>query len=116
MEDSDAPSKSIIGDTVRVYLRNSTNPFAIVDSPKGYLNASGISSFIFNNASNGVNYYLHIKHRNALETWSKTTQVFSSNHLSYNFTTASTKAYGDNMKQQGSKWVFFGGDVNHDGI
>lgn len=104
------------GDTVRVYLRNQSNPFAIVDSAKGYLNASGIGSFIFNNASNGVNYYLHIKHRNAVETWSKTPQSFSSNHLNYNFTTAANKSYGDNLKLQGSKWVVFEGDQNQDGI
>lgn len=108
-------SNVMIGDTVRVYLRNMTNPYAIVDSAKGYLNASGIGSFIFNNAVNGTNYYLHIKHRSAIETWSKTPQSFSSNHLNYNFTTGANKAFGDNLKASGSKWVVYGGDPNQDG-
>ncbi len=111
----DSGANAMIDDTVRIYLRNSTNPFAKVDSAKAKINSSGIGSFVFNNASNGVNYYLQIKHRNALETWSKTPQQFSSNHMVYDFTTASTKAYGDNMKQAGSKWVVFGGDPNADG-
>ncbi|MDZ4712034.1 MAG: CARDB domain-containing protein [bacterium] len=111
----DAGTNVMVGDTVRVYLRNQTNPFAIVDSSKGYLNASGIGSFIFNNAVNGTNYYLHIKHRNGIETWSKTVQSFSSNHLAYNFTTAADKSFGDNLKLAGSKWVMFGGDQNQDG-
>lgn len=106
---------SMIRDTVRVYLRNATNPFAIVDSSKDLLSPAGLASFIFNNAANGVNYYLQIKHRNALETWSKTTVSFTSNHLNYNFTTNANKAFGDNMVLSGSKYVIYEGDVNHDG-
>ncbi|MEO8210981.1 MAG: CARDB domain-containing protein, partial [bacterium] len=105
----------MIRDTVRVYLRNSTNPYAIVDSSKDLLSPSGQASFIFNNAVNGVNYYLQIKHRNALETWSKTPVSFSSNHLNYDFTNSNTKAFGNNMILSGSKYVIYGGDVNQDG-
>ncbi|MFZ4591941.1 MAG: hypothetical protein ACOYN6_13145, partial [Ignavibacteria bacterium] len=35
--------------------------------------------------------------------------------LSYDFTTAMTQAFGDNMKQVGTVWVLFGGDANTDG-
>lgn len=109
-------TNSMIGDTVRVYLRNATNPYAIVDSAKDLLNSAGQASFVFNNAANVVNYYLHIKHRSALETWSKTTQTFVGNHMVYNFSTDSAKAYGNNMKKAGTRWVIFGGDVKQDGF
>ena len=109
-------SNTMISDTMRVYLRSSVNPFPKVDSAKAYLNAAGQGSFIFNNISNGTPYYIQLKHRSGLETWSKTTQSFSSNHLTYNFTSDSAKSFGNNMKKQGSKWVVYGGDVNQDGF
>ncbi|MFZ1321863.1 MAG: hypothetical protein WAT71_09935 [Ignavibacteria bacterium] len=106
----------MIGDTVKVFLRNSASPYAKVDSAKGFLNSSGIGSLLFSNASNGVNYYIHMKHRNGLETWSNTTVMFTANHVAYNFTTNANKAFGNNMILKGSKWTFYSGDVNQDGV
>jgi hypothetical protein len=106
----------MVSDTMRVYLRSSVNPFPKIDSAKAYLNAAGQGSFVFNNASNGTPYYIQLKHRSGLETWSKTTQTFSSNHLAYNFTSDSAKSFGNNLKKQGSKWLVYGGDVNQDGF
>lgn len=112
----DQNSNQMVRDTVRVYLRNTTNPYAIIDSAKGYLTSSGTQSFLFNNAVNGTNYYIQIKHRSALETWSKTGAMFTSNYMAYNFTTDSAKAFGNNMTKRGSRWVLYGGDVNRDGF
>ena len=109
-------TNSMVSDTMRVYLRSSVNPYPKIDSAKAFLNAAGQGSFVFNNASNGTPYYIQLKHRSGLETWSKTTQSFSSNHLAYNFTSDSAKSYSNNLKKQGSKWVVFGGDVNQDGF
>jgi hypothetical protein len=62
-------------------------------------------------------YFIVIKHRNSLETWSATAISFSgSGPLTYDFTTDASVAYGNNMKQVGSAWVIFGGDVSQDGI
>ena len=108
-------TNTMVSDTMRVFLRNSTSPYAIVDSAKAKLSASGQATFSFNNASNGTPYYLQLKHRNGLETWSKTTQSFSSNSLTYNFTTDSAKAFGNNMLKQGASWVVYTGDVNQSG-
>ena len=109
----------MIPDTVRVYLRNSSSPYAIVDSAKAYLNNTGAGTYSFSNASNGVNYYIQLKHRNSIETWSNTTPSFLSNTLTYNFTSAITQAFGNNMQQIDNTPVNFGiysGDVNQDGI
>ncbi|MEZ4692403.1 MAG: hypothetical protein R3A12_20470, partial [Ignavibacteria bacterium] len=56
----------MVSDTMRVFLRNSSSPFAIADSAKSYLSPSGQGSFTFNNASNGTPYYIQLKHRNGL--------------------------------------------------
>ncbi len=92
-------SNSMISDTARVYLKNNLSPYNTIDSAKGILNSSGIGSFLFSNAVNGVNYYLAVKHRNSIETWSKTTVVFSGGSSTYDFSNDANKAYGDNQKQ-----------------
>ena len=114
----DAGTNSMIRDTVRIYLRNSSSPFAIVDSAKAYLSSTGAGTFSFQNASNGVNYYLHLKHRNSIETWSKTTQTFTGNSMTYDFTTVNTQAFGNNLIQVDAspvRFAIFGGDVDQDG-
>ncbi len=103
-------------DTVTVELRNTSAPYSLVDQSKIFLNSSGQGSGKFYNAVNGVPYYIVLKHRNALETWSASAQTFTANSLAYDFTTSSTKAYGNNLKLIGSKWCIYGGDVNQDGF
>ncbi|HEY5123601.1 MAG TPA: dockerin type I domain-containing protein [Ignavibacteria bacterium] len=102
-------------DTCKIYLANSTTPFAFVDSATVVLSTSGTAAPVFIKAVNGI-YYIVVKHRNHLETWSKLAQSFVTNvAVNYDFTTAATQAFGDNMKQVGSVWVLYGGDANQDG-
>lgn len=108
-------SNTMISDTVIIYLRNAVSPFPKVDSAKSVLTSSGMGSFIFFNIINGANYYIAIRHRNSIETWSSSGVAFSSGTLSYDFTTASNKAYGNNMILKGTKWCIYNGDVNQDG-
>ncbi|MBK8550220.1 MAG: hypothetical protein IPL53_03845 [Ignavibacteria bacterium] len=112
----DPNSNTMNTDTMRVYLRSSVNPYPKIDSAKAFLNTAGQASFMFNNASNGTGYYIQLKHRNGLETWSSTPQSFSSNSMTYDFTDNSNKAYGDNMSLSGDEWVIFTGDVNQNGF
>lgn len=105
----------LIRDTVRVYLRNTTAPYAIVDQAKGYLDQFGKADFSFNTAANSTPYYVVVQHRNSIETWSAGGNSFVSNSLTYDFTTASSKAYGSNMQLVGAKWTIFSGDENQDG-
>ena len=115
----DSGTDAMITDTVRVKIRNSSSPYAIVDSAKGILSTSGTVALSFNNISNGVNYYIQLKHRNTIETWSSIAKPFISSLLNYNFTDSTTKAYGSNQIQIDAAPLRFGiysGDVNQDGI
>jgi len=103
-------------DTITVDLRNAAAPFSLIDQAKIYLNSNGQGSGKFYNAQNGVPYYIAIKHRNAVETWSALPQTFTASALTYDFTTGSSKAYGNNLKLIGTKWCINGGDVNQDGF
>ncbi|MBT8380857.1 MAG: hypothetical protein KJO59_00715, partial [Ignavibacteria bacterium] len=106
----------MIPDTVTVEIRNTSIPFSLVDQAKIFLNTSGQGSGKFYNAVNGIPYYVILKHRNAIETWSASPQTFVANTLTYDFTTGSDKAYGNNLKIVGMKWCIYGGDVNQDGF
>jgi len=58
-------------DTFKVYLRNVNSPYNLRDSAKGVISPFTFSGqFYFHNAPTG-NYHLVIKHRNSIETWSK---------------------------------------------
>lgn len=104
-----------VSDTTKIYLASATTPYALVDSQTVVLTTSGTSSPTFTRVSSG-NYYIVVKHRNHLETWSRLPQAFvAGTPLNYNFTTDSAKAYGYNMKKVGSAWVLYGGDPNADG-
>ena len=115
-----ASTNLLVRDTARVYLRNSSSPYGIVDSGKVYLSTSGSGTISFNNAVNGTVYYLQLKHRNSMETWSKSPgQSFVSSALSYDFTSAAAQAFGSNMLQVDAspvEFAIYGGDINADGI
>ena len=109
-------SNTMVQDTVDVLLKNTVTPYSTIDQSKVKLNTSGNGLVKFRQAANSTNYYLVFKHRNSIETWSKLGQQFTNSEMTYDFTTASTKAFGDNMKLKGSKWTIFSGDVNQDGL
>ncbi len=104
-----------VADTAKFYFRSNSAPFNIMDSSKVYLNTSGnIVAGISN--TNGGNYYIQFKHRNALETWSFIPVSFSSSVTpNINFTTFQSGAYGSNQKLKSGRWCFYSGDVNQQG-
>ena len=109
-------SNTMVNDTVRVYMRKNIPPYSIVDSSRKYLNNNGRASFVFNKLALGAGYYIQVKHRNSVETWSKSSIMFDNFYKAYDFTTDSAKAYGDNMTKEGVRWTLYSGDVNQDGI
>lgn len=112
-------SNSLNSDIVKIYLRNTSSPFSIVDTSVSTLDSVGTGTFYFSNISNGTNYYIIIKHRNSIETWSNSGNSFASDTLIYDFTTAANKAFGNNMKQVDTspvRFAIYSGDVNQDGV
>jgi hypothetical protein len=107
--------KRTISDTVEILLRDIASPYNVVDSSKGVLSHIGKGVFSFSNAVNGTPYYIVVRHRNSLETWSAGGVAFSSNALAYDFTSAANKAYGDNLILNGGKYCIYSGDCNKDG-
>jgi hypothetical protein len=107
-------------DTVSAYLRNVNSPYAMIDSSKADLDSVSLRGvFKFYNLASGT-YYIEVKHRNSIETWSRSgsePMVFGgiSNYI---FTELQSRAYGNNQSQIDTSPLRFGiysGDVNQDG-
>ncbi len=107
-------------DTVNVYVRSNTSPFAIIDSAKTNITSDGDGIFTFANADNGTPYFIEVRHRNSIETWSKTPQQFTASSLTYNLSQSETTAYGDNLAEvkpaPDAIYAIYGGDENQNGI
>ncbi|MBK9227445.1 MAG: FG-GAP repeat protein [Ignavibacteria bacterium] len=108
------------GDTVKAFLHEIVSPFSRIDSAKSFIDPVTLScSFRFYDAPSGM-YYIAVKHRNTIETWSKPggELITVAATMNYDFTSNSSKAYGNNMVQVDAtpvRFAIYSGDVNQDG-
>lgn len=109
----------MIRDTMRYYLRNTQFPYSIYDSAKVNVTNAGFAQLNLANVSSGVAMYIHLKHRNSIETWS---YPFTLDPLSYqavySFLNPKTKAFDSNMIRVDISpltYGIYGADVNQDG-
>ncbi len=71
-------------DTITVELHAASSPYGLVYAATGVLNISGNATIPFPAAASGNNYYIIVRHRNSMETWSKSFVLFSGTTI-YNF-------------------------------
>ena len=84
------------------------------------LHTNGTATMQFPSAVNGNSFYIAVKHRNSMETWSKNPVAFTGAVTAYDFSTGLTKAYDDGinppMKNMGAGvFAIYSGDTNQDG-
>ena len=102
-------------DDVTVELRDSSTN-ALVASATARLQTDGTATATFVTAPSG-SFYIAVKHRNAIETWSATAQTVGATPLTYDFSAAANKAYGNNMiLLETGVYGFYSGDLNQDGF
>lgn len=106
--------------TVSLYLPSATS--TAVQTFKGVIQTDGTLTCKFSNSILGHSYYIGLRHRSALETWSAAPVAFSSSVTSYDFSTAITQAYPDPfntfpqmIEVEAGVWAIYNGDVNQDG-
>ncbi len=103
-------------DSISVELRNSFSPFGIAQSVKNTINIYGNGNFVFPGSIQGQSYYIVIRHRNSLETWSSVPILFNGPVVNYNFSDGLNRAFGNNLKDVSvGNYAIFSGDVNQDG-
>jgi len=112
----DPLSDKMVKDTVRIYLRNISSPYSLSDSSLALVDSNGMGNFNFQNAVNSVPYFIVVRHRNGVETWSAGGNSFTSGSLSYDFTSSASQAFGNNQLLRGSKYCIYNGDVNRDDV
>ena len=102
-------------DWVNIELKDSNPPFATVASSASLLGTDGWTESQLNANLSG-NYYVVIKHRHSLETWSAN-PISLDSQSSYDFTTGATQAYGQNMiSLNNGAFAIYSGDINQDGF
>ena len=74
-------------DSVLVELRDSSLPDNVVASSFGILHTDGTAVILFPSSLMNGAYYLVIRHRNSMETWSKNPVMFNSSVTNFDFTT-----------------------------
>ncbi|NVO20958.1 MAG: hypothetical protein HXX13_14755 [Bacteroidetes bacterium] len=103
-------------DMITVLLAQQNTPYVIEHSiTQVPLQQDGTASFDLPSGSVS-SYYLVIKHRNSMETWSSIPLSLAIDHSFYDFTDAALKAFGSNMLKLGNAWTIYSGDANQDGI
>jgi len=99
-------------DSITVELRDA-NTYTISATQQVIVNTDGTTSCSFP-ALNG-SFYVVVKHRNAVQTWSAAPVAIGPVPVNYDFTTTASQAFGDNMTEiELGKWAFFSGDINQD--
>ena len=101
-----------IADSIDVELHDEFN-FSLVSTVRTILNTDGTAQCNFSVANK--NYFICVKQRNAIQTWSSAVVPVGETPVAYDFTTSSSQAYGSNMLEvEPGIWAFFSGDVNQD--
>lgn len=103
---------------LKVYLRNSSSPYEIIDSSQAFIkNHNFNTELYFMNAVSG-NYYIVLDNGKYLETWSRSGGSFlmSQNLNLYDFSSHSSQAFGNNQTSVGDLNCIFSGDLNNDGL
>ncbi len=111
---ADGLTSNTIADTLTIVLHDKYN-FDSVFAVTSTINTSGLAIFNLPAIYTGNAYYIAIKNRNSLETWTADTVLITST-TSYNFSDNALKAYGSNMVNLGSGlYGIYAGDINQDG-
>jgi hypothetical protein len=114
---ADNTQSDAVADTITIQLHGTTGTFDSLFAWRGVIDTSGVAIISFPAAVVGNSYYIVVKHRNSLETWSASV-VLMGTTTSYDFSSAATQAYGGNLVNLGLSGVFgiYAGDINQDGF
>ena len=76
-----------VTDTIMVALASTTSPYNIIYTDQEVVLTNGIANLQFPIAAYNNSFYVVVKYRNAIETWSKTPILFNTTSKSFDLTT-----------------------------
>ena len=113
---ADGVTPNSISDTIQIELHEAITPYSLVNSTIDTINTSGLANVNFPNTVIGNSYYVVLKHRNSVATWSSVPVLFSATGTSFDFSTSDAQAYGNNLTDDGNGvYLIYAGDINQDG-
>ena len=100
-------------DTVLIELRSVADANVVVDAAQTIIGIDGTGIVKFTEASKDGIYWIVVKHRNSIQTWSASPIGLTS---LIDFSTAANKSFGDNMVDLLGESIFsiYSGDLNQD--
>jgi GEVED domain len=101
-------------DNITVELHNATTSYGLAYTFTGVMGTDGTIACTYPGTAVGNSYYIVLKHRNSIETWSKDPVAITAT-VAYDFSDAAWKAYGDNQTQNGimtAPWQIYSGDID----
>lgn len=109
-------TEKTVSDIIQVELHNSTFPYDVALVSNALINTDGTAKVLFPVNVIGNSYYVVVKHRNSIETWSANPVNITALGATYNFSNAANKAFGDNLSDMGNGvFAMYSGDITQDG-
>lgn len=111
-QDGISPSTDVTDVIVELY---DATTLTLVDTVTTVLKTDGTAVANFSSSPSG-SFYISVKGNNFIQTWTALPVAVGSTPLTYDFSDAANKAFGDNMIAIDSGvFAFYSGDINSDG-
>ena len=72
-------------DSLVVELHSSATPYSLLATSTAIMNTAGVSAHTFSGSLSGASYYIVVRHRNSIETWSKIPVLLNAGANSFSF-------------------------------
>ena len=105
-------------DTIKLYWRNATTPYTIVDSSTAYIDRYTLNSTVYFSRAVNQNHYVEIRTKNTIAVWCYL-PADPDNYTNLDLLRNNSNTYGNNMVRINNTLGYYGlycGDVNQDGI
>jgi hypothetical protein len=109
-------TEKTVSDIIHVKLHSSYAPYDSIYSCNALVNTDGTAKVLIPASAIGNAYFIVVKHRNSIETWSASPVNITALGASYNFSNAANKAFGNNLSDMGNGvFAMYSGDITQDG-
>ncbi|MBX7042063.1 MAG: hypothetical protein K1X85_04080 [Ignavibacteria bacterium] len=122
-----ASNSMTASDVVSIVIKDNNAPYLTIDSVSAMIEPNTmtttsayptVSPVKLTSLQENNSYYIVVRHRNSIETWSSVWVPSYLDTITYDFTSAVNRAFGNNLAQvdvSPSTFAMYSGDVNQDG-
>ncbi|MCX8480728.1 MAG: hypothetical protein ORN58_02290, partial [Sediminibacterium sp.] len=98
-------------DSIEIQLRDTINN--LIFKTKTLLKVNGDAVVDIDTNVNIGKYYILIKHRSTIDTWSANALLFNDSIINYDFSTSRAAAFGNNLKRINNVYAIYSGHVHN---